>query len=74
MHSRTIERTALALTVGAMSIAALAGCAAGGPAADRELSCTNTVVDEDAPQVSVWAWYPSFGDVVDTYNASHDDV
>src|SRR5687768_17333154 len=28
----------------------------------------------DAPQVSVWAWYPNMANVVDNFNEAHTDV
>ena len=69
------------------SAALLAACGGGGsdsgtagesgaaaPPEDRNLSCTNTIVNEDAPQVSVWAWYPNFELIVDQFNQTHDDV
>ena len=37
-------------------------------------SCSNTIVYPDAPQVSVWAWYPNINTVVDMYNKEHNDV
>ena len=49
----------------AVSAAALTGCSAGGA---EEASCTNKIVNADATQVSVWAWYPAFEDVVDLFN------
>lgn len=55
--------------VAAVAAAVLTGCS-GSPAA----SCTNEILNEDAPQVSVWAWYPAFEQVVDLFNESHDDV
>ncbi|MBZ4488232.1 extracellular solute-binding protein [Microbacterium sp. cx-55] len=55
----------------AVAAAALTGCAGSGAA---ESSCTNKIVNPDATQVSVWAWYPSFEEVVDLFNESHDDV
>ncbi|GAA2044083.1 sugar ABC transporter substrate-binding protein [Agromyces tropicus] len=54
----------------AVAAAALTGCSTG-PAAD---SCTNEIVNPDATQVSVWAWYPAFEGVVDLFNQTHDDV
>jgi len=36
-------------------------------------NCTNKMMN-DAPQVSVWAWYPNMANVVDNFNASHTDV
>ncbi|RLK52422.1 ABC transporter substrate-binding protein [Microbacterium telephonicum] len=61
--------------IAAVAAAALTGCSSssgGGSAADT--SCTNTIVKKDATQVSVWAWYPAFEDVVDEFNNTHDDV
>ncbi|HEY1105849.1 MAG TPA: extracellular solute-binding protein, partial [Agromyces sp.] len=55
----------------AVATAALTGCSAGGA---EEASCTNKIVNADATQVSVWAWYPAFEDVVDLFNENHDDV
>lgn len=54
----------------AVAAAALTGCSAGEAAA----SCTNKIVNADATQVSVWAWYPAFEQVVDLFNENHDDV
>ncbi|KQM82703.1 ABC transporter substrate-binding protein [Agromyces sp. Leaf222] len=55
----------------AIAAAALTGCSAGESSATE---CTNKIVNADATQVSVWAWYPSFEEVVDLFNESHDDV
>ena len=69
---------------------ALAGCATsgnnsggggGGGAASCEppgtsprlTNCTNKIKN-DAPQVTVWAWYPNMAKVVDNFNDGHDDV
>lgn len=66
------KRKILAATgVVAVAAAMLAGCAPGGEAA---ASCTNTVKKPDATQVSVWAWYPGFEQVVDLFNENNDDV
>jgi multiple sugar transport system substrate-binding protein len=54
----------------AVAAAALTGCT-GGPS---EASCTNQIVNPEATQVSVWAWYPAFEGVVDLFNETHDDV
>lgn len=54
----------------AVAAATLTGCS-GGSAAE---SCTNEIVNPDATQVSVWAWYPAFEEVVDLFNETHDDV
>lgn len=60
------------LGIVAVAAAALTGCSsASGSAA---ASCTNEILKPDATQVSVWAWYPSFEQVVDLFNQNHDDV
>ncbi|WP_022889543.1 ABC transporter substrate-binding protein [Agromyces italicus] len=55
----------------AVVAAALTGCSAGGA---EEASCTNEIVNADATQVDVWAWYPEFEAVVDLFNETHEDV
>jgi len=35
--------------------------------------CTNKMMN-DAPQVSVWGWYPNMATVVDNFNKAHTDV
>ncbi len=70
-----MKRKILAATgVIAVAAAALTGCAAGADASGGGDSCTNKIVNADAPQVSVWAWYPAFEQVVDLFNENHDDV
>jgi multiple sugar transport system substrate-binding protein len=71
---------ALVATVAAMALAAtLAGCSQGGGsdaqgASNPKLTnCTNKMMN-DAPQVSVWAWYPNMAKVVDNFNRAHKDV
>jgi multiple sugar transport system substrate-binding protein len=59
------------LGVSAVTAAALTGCAASGGSAE---SCTNEILNEEATQVSVWAWYPAFDQVVDLFNETHDDI
>ncbi|TFB55115.1 extracellular solute-binding protein [Cryobacterium sp. TMT1-62] len=65
-----------AIGVIAVAAAALTGCSADGAASKSkpEASCTNKIVNKEAPQVTVWAWYPAFEEVVDVFNTSHDDV
>jgi multiple sugar transport system substrate-binding protein len=36
-------------------------------------NCTNKMMN-DAPQVSVWGWYPNMANVVDNFNKAHTDV
>ncbi|HWS52347.1 MAG TPA: extracellular solute-binding protein [Microbacterium sp.] len=70
-----MKRKMLAATgVIAVAAAALTGCAAGADASGGGDSCTNKIVNADATQVSVWAWYPAFEQVVDLFNESHDDI
>lgn len=37
-------------------------------------ACANKIVNTDAEQVTVWAWYPAFESVVDVFNNNNDDV
>lgn len=66
-------------TTGAAASAALlaalvsAGCSTAQPTSES-LSCTNTIVNKDAPVVTVWAWYPNMETVVDNFNQQHNDV
>ncbi|TFC03788.1 ABC transporter substrate-binding protein [Cryobacterium mannosilyticum] len=68
-------KTKLLATIGVIAVAAaaLTGCSAG-TAAKTEASCTNKIVNKTAPQVTVWAWYPAFEEVVDLFNKTHEDV
>ncbi|MDR7187131.1 multiple sugar transport system substrate-binding protein [Microbacterium trichothecenolyticum] len=71
----------IALAASAAAALALAGCAGGqaegspseGGGGDAA-ACANKIVNPDAEQVTVWAWYPAFEGVVDVFNNSHDDV
>jgi multiple sugar transport system substrate-binding protein len=67
----------------AVAIASLAACSGGSGGGDStsssgdgggSTSCTNTIKNADATQVTVWAWYPAFEEVVDLFNDTHDDV
>jgi multiple sugar transport system substrate-binding protein len=69
-----MKRKLLAATgVAVIAAAVLTGCASGS-AESQAASCTNEIKVDDAPQVSVWAWYPAFEQVVDLFNETHDDV
>ncbi|GHD10614.1 ABC transporter substrate-binding protein [Zhihengliuella salsuginis] len=68
MKSRT-SRVVAASAIATLSAAGLAACGE-----SQEASCTNEIINEDATQVSVWAWYPAFDQVVDHFNETHDDV
>lgn len=75
------RKVAAAVAAAAVALTALAGCgsssggggATGGGAAPKA-SCTNKILKPDAPQVTVWAWYPAFAEVVDLFNSTHGDV
>ncbi|MHA7189005.1 ABC transporter substrate-binding protein [Arthrobacter sp. MDT2-16] len=62
----------------AATAVALTGCSggngSGGGSGSEAASCTNTIVNAEAPQVTVWAWYPAFNEVVDQFNNANDDV
>ncbi|PPF42674.1 hypothetical protein C5B85_15455 [Pseudoclavibacter sp. AY1F1] len=70
------KRTLTAISAAALTAVALSACSSGGGGGSTaaDATCTNTIVNEDAPQVLVWAWYPAFEQVVDLYNETHDDV
>lgn len=51
--------------------AAVASDAGGGNDAS---GCTNEIKAADAPQVTVWAWYPNMDKVVDNFNEANSDV
>jgi len=69
-----MKRKLLAATgVAALAAMVLSGCASGS-AESEAASCTNEIKVADAPQVSVWAWYPAFEQVVDLFNETHDEV
>jgi multiple sugar transport system substrate-binding protein len=44
------------------------------PSGGNNAACDNTITKTNLPQVTVWAWYPDFEDVVDLFNQNHDDV
>lgn len=78
---RTTQRTGrtagLAMALGAVTV--LAACGGGdgggdGGGGSSAASCTNTIKVDDAPVVTVWAWYPAMEQVVDLFNEQHDDV
>jgi len=39
-----------------------------------DAGCTNKIVNTDAEQVTVWAWYPAFEEVVDLFNNTHENI
>lgn len=75
------RRMPLVAAGAALAIASLAACGGGDSTADStggggggSTSCTNEIAKPDAEQVTVWAWYPAFDQVVDQFNDTHDDV
>ncbi|MCL2652924.1 MAG: extracellular solute-binding protein [Propionibacteriaceae bacterium] len=83
-----MKKQLIAAGVAGMLALSLAGCAgsSGGGAttnpsdtstsapANNGAACDNTITKTNLPQVTVWAWYPAFGPVVDLFNQTHDDV
>jgi len=63
---------AIAATLAACSGSAGSSTTAG--TSPKLTNCTNKMVNKDAPQVSVWAWYPNMAKVVDNFNNTHTDV
>lgn len=53
----------------------LAACGGGSSSeSSTGATCSNDVTNTEAEQVTVWAWYPAFEQVVDLFNDTHDDV
>lgn len=71
-----MRRFARTLAIAALAAAGLAGCSSSGSGGGSvsASSCTNKILQPKAPRVTVWAWYPSFQNVVDLFNQSHSDV
>ncbi|MEV4346789.1 extracellular solute-binding protein [Actinoplanes sp. NPDC049596] len=73
---RILTRAA-ATTMSLALLTAMAAC--GGDDKDtgtaaKPTNCTNKIVNEAAPRVLVWAWYPNMAKVVDNFNNQHTDV
>src|SRR6478609_3074513 len=78
-RNRSVKRKkVIAAAATLMFAGVLASCSAGGTDDDGgnndAQSCTNKIKNEDAPVVTLWAWYPNTETVVDNFNADHDDV
>ena len=72
-----MRRTIAAVAAIGATALVLTGCSAGaggGDGAGGEAACTNKIVVEDVPQVTVWAWFPAFEEVVDLFNNTHDEL
>lgn len=71
-RTRRLAATTAALTGTAI---ALAACGGGGDStAGTDTTCSNEITKTDAEEVTVWAWYPAFEQVVDLFNENNDDV
>ncbi|MGN6324326.1 ABC transporter substrate-binding protein [Pseudolysinimonas sp.] len=71
------KRSLIAGIVAVAVAAALAACSGGGGSdanANANAKCTNKIVNDKAPKVTMWAWYPNMKTVVDNFNQSHSDV
>jgi multiple sugar transport system substrate-binding protein len=73
--------SAIAMTMVLAACATSSGNSGGGGGGASEAAgtspkltnCTNKMLN-DAPQVSVWGWYPNMAKVVDNFNKAHQDV
>src|SRR6478735_2858171 len=69
---RSLRRAAGAAAVGLVGLT-LAACAPGDGGTSAGTSCTNEITRPDATRVTLWAWYPAVEQLVDKFNAEHDD-
>ncbi|HZL07276.1 MAG TPA: extracellular solute-binding protein, partial [Coriobacteriia bacterium] len=46
----------------------------GGGEGASAAACTNTIKVQDAPVVTVWAWFPAMEEIADLFNETNDDV
>ncbi|GAA0565818.1 sugar ABC transporter substrate-binding protein [Paractinoplanes ferrugineus] len=72
-------KTTLSVVAPVVLALGLAACGGGddgkgGGTAAKPTNCTNKIVNQDAPRVLVWAWYPNMAKVVDNFNNQHTDV
>jgi multiple sugar transport system substrate-binding protein len=83
LKGNTVKKKALVATISAIALAGLlAACSGGGGSSGDNAkgtspklsSCTNKYVYKNAPEVSVWGWYPNMATVVDNFNKAHKDV
>lgn len=71
------KRAVFAAIAAMAMIAPLAACGESSTKAasrPKATNCTNKIVNKSAPTISVWAWYPNMGKVVDNFNNAHKDV
>jgi multiple sugar transport system substrate-binding protein len=83
MKGSTVKKKALVAAVTAVALAGLlAACSpsssnsnsASGGTSPKLTNCSNKYVYPEAPEVSVWGWYPNMKLVVDNFNKLHKDV
>jgi len=71
---KAIASVATLVVAGALVACSDDGTGGGGGGGNSDATCTNTIVNADAPIVTMWAWYPNMEEVVDNFNNAHDDV
>ena len=71
MVGATVLATAMLVGFAACSSSPSGG---GSSSAAANTSCTNTIPKPNLPQVTMWAWYPDFQQVVDLFNQNNNDV
>lgn len=71
---KAIAAVATIVVAGALVACSNDGTGGGGGGDNSNATCTNKIVNADAPVVTMWAWYPNMEEVVDNFNNAHDDV
>lgn len=78
---KTRRRLLLLGSLLAVAATALSGCSASGGSASNASSgsqggssCQAPIAHPKAPEVSLWAWYPDFKQIVSDYNKAHQNV
>src|SRR5690606_15409626 len=74
LTTKTSIAAAVTLVVAGALVAWSDGGTGGGGGDNSNATCTNKLVNTDAPVVTMWAWYPNMEEVVDNFNKAHDDV
>lgn len=74
MNTKKSIAAAVTLVVAGALVACSDGGTGGGGGDNSNATCTNKLVNTDAPVVTMWAWYPNMEEVVDNFNKAHDDV
>lgn len=71
---KAFAAVATIVVAGALVACSNDGTGGGGGGDNSNATCTNKIVNADAPVVTMWAWYPNMEEVVDNFNNAHDDV